>query len=106
MSEVKNSSKLPDFFRSLFWSYNFNALDLEKNAKTIIVNTINYGNLTHWRWLKDYYGRTTIAQILKNIPSTELKQRAGRLAEILFEIKLNYAPRGAHRKSGSAIPQT
>jgi len=96
MSKIKNNQKLPEFFRPLFWSYDFDSLDLEKNSKTIVLNTINYGDLKHWRWLKNHYGKSTIAQILESISATELKQRAGKLAEILFDIKLNYAPRGAH----------
>ena len=96
MSEVKNNSKLPEFFRPLFWSYDFDSLDLANNQKIIILNTINYGDLKHWRWLKNYYGKPAISQVLKSISATELKRRAGKLAEILFEIKLNYAPRGAH----------
>lgn len=96
MNGVKNNSKLPEFFRPLFWSYDFDSLDLEKNSKTIVLNAINYGDLKHWRWLKDYYGKSAIVWILENISATELKQRTGRLVEILFNIKLNHAPRGAH----------
>lgn len=95
---MKNTPKQkpPEFFRPLFWSYKFDSLDLEKNKKTIIVNTINYGDLNHWRWLKSYYGEKVVKEVLENVPATELKKRASRLAEILFEVKLNYAPRGAH----------
>lgn len=92
----KTGRKLPEFFRPLFWSYDFNSLDLEKNKKTIIIAAINYGDLGHWRWVKDYYGKTAVAGILSGISASELKPRAGRLAEILFQIKLNYASRSAH----------
>lgn len=95
MYKIANS-KLPPSFKPLFWSYDFESLDLHKNKKTIILNIINYGNLTHWSWLKDCYGKTAIAEMLKSISATELKRRSGKLAEILFETKLNYAPRGAH----------
>lgn len=87
---------LPDFFRPLFWSYKFESLDLEKNKKTIIVNTINYGDLRHWRWIVNHYGKESVKKILETIPATELKKRTARLAEILFDVRLNYAPRGAH----------
>lgn len=96
MSEKKNNPKLPEFFRPLFWSYDFDSLDLVNNQKTIILNTINYGNLKHWRWLKNYYGKSVISQVLEGVSATELKRRAGKLAELLFKVKLNYAPRGAH----------
>lgn len=97
MTKISNYHKqLPEFFRPLFWSYDFDSLDLEKNKKTIIVNSINYGDLKHWRWLKNYYGEKGLKETLAGLPATELKKRAGRLAELLFSFKLNYAPRGAH----------
>ncbi len=98
-AKTKNTlqnQKLPEFFRPLFWSYNFDSLDLEEDKKTITANTINYGDLKHWRWIVNYYGKEGVRKTLETIPATELKKRASRLAEILFDAKLNYAPRGAH----------
>ncbi len=96
MDKAENDQKLPEFLRPLFWSYYFDSLDLDKNKKTIILTVINYGNLKHWRWVRDYDGKTAVAGILGSVPSSELKRRAGKLAEVLFQAKLNYAPRGAH----------
>lgn len=96
MDKAKNNQKLPDFFKPLFWSYDFDSLDLVKNQKTIILATINFGDLKHWHWLKDCYGATAIAEILGDVSATELKRRAGKLAELLFKVKLNHAPRGTH----------
>ncbi len=42
----KPHARLPDTFRPFFWSYRFEDLDLHKNEKTVIVNLVNYGNLT------------------------------------------------------------
>ena len=87
--------KLPEFFKPILWSYNFPAIDSEKNKKVIIVNTINYGDLKHWRWLMQHYGEDTIKEILEQIPSSEIRPRALRLAAAIFSIKnFNYAPRG------------
>jgi hypothetical protein len=88
---------LPSFFRSLLWSYDFAALDLEKDKKTIIIQSINYGDLTHWRWIMQYYGKDTIRNVLESIPVTELRPRALRLAALVFALKhLNHVPRGTH----------
>ena len=92
----ETSTKLPEFFKPLFWSYNFEGIDPEKQKKLVIINSINYGNLKHWGWIKNYYGEETIRQILGSIPITELKPRAGKLAEIIFNFHPNYASRGAH----------
>ncbi|MEK7211057.1 MAG: hypothetical protein AAB731_00300 [Patescibacteria group bacterium] len=96
MGAARDNKKLPEFFRPLFWSYNFDSLDLGDNRKTIVLTAINYGSLRHWRWVRDYYGKTAVAGIISSVPASELKRRAGKLAEILFKIKLNYAPRRAH----------
>lgn len=96
MDNAKNNQKLPEIFKPLFWSYDFNSLDLIKNKKTIILATINFGDLNHWRWLKAHYGTPAMAQILEDVSATEFKKRAGKLAELLFEVKLNHAPRGTH----------
>jgi hypothetical protein len=92
-----NSAQLPPSFRPLLWSYDFAALDPEKDRKTIIINTINYGDLPHWRWLIQYYGKDEIRAILSAIPGAELRPHAQRLAGIVFSLtQLHHVPRGAH----------
>lgn len=77
------------------WSYDFNSLDLEKNKKTIIINTINYGDLKHWRWIVNYYGENEVKKVLENIPAWELRSRVRKLVSLIFSLPdLNYAPRG------------
>lgn len=89
---MKNKA-LPDFFKPLLWSYNFNEIDSEKDKKVIIVNAINYGDLKHWRWIKKRYD---VAGVLSLIPASELRDRARALAAIIFKIKdFNYAFRGS-----------
>lgn len=89
-------TKLPDFFKPLFWSYNFDEIDPEKQKKLVIVNSINYGDLKHWRWVKNYYSAETIRETLESMAASELRPQAGRLAELLFNLRLNYAPRSSN----------
>lgn len=90
--------ELPSFFKPLLWSYDFSRIDSESHKKTIVVNTINYGDLRHWQWIARHYGRATVARILAEIPASELRPRAQKLAALLFSVKLfNDAPRGTHR---------
>ena len=87
--------KLPEFFKPILWSYDFPAIDSEKNKKVIIVNTINYGDLKHWHWLIQHYGKEAVKDVLEQIPSSEIRPRALCLATTIFSIKnFNYAPRG------------
>lgn len=93
--------KLPASFKPFFWSYDFFSINPEKQPKTVIVNLINYGDLKHWRWLIDCYGKAKIRNILKEIPATEIRDRSRKLAGLLFNIKeeeFNYALRGANKR--------
>ena len=90
---------LPKEFTSILWSYDISRVKPDRDRKLIIVNTINYGNLDHWRWLIKYYGEVAIREVLKNIPVSELRFNVRRLVSIVFNIKhFNNASRGAHRK--------
>lgn len=86
---------LPLSFQPLLWSYDFSSIDPERDKKVVILSAINYGDLLHWKWIVARYGKDTVRQFLMNIPATELRPRAQRLAAILLDIKtFNYAPRG------------
>ena len=88
---------MPEVFRPLFWSYRFLDLDTRADAKTIIVQLVNYGTLAHWKWLVDQYGRQQIKRVLESIPATEIKPRTRTLAGLLFSItNWRYAQRGTH----------
>ena len=90
--------RLPEIFRPILWSYDFDRIDPAKHQKTIIVQAINYGTLAHWRWLRETYGRDGVRRALSVIPATAIRSRARRLASLMFGIdRFSYAPRGTHR---------
>lgn len=92
--------KLPDYFKQILWSYDLDKLNLEKNKKTVIVNVINYGDLKHWRWILENYGKEVVRKVLAEIRASEMRPAARRLASIIFNVnRFNYAPRGTNRKS-------
>jgi hypothetical protein len=91
-----HNGHLPEGFRPLFWSYRFEDLDPEKNEKTVIVQLMNYGTLSHWRWLVRVYGAAGIRRVLESIPAAEINARTRSLASLLFTIHdWNDAHRGA-----------
>jgi hypothetical protein len=91
------NEKLPDYFKPILWSYDLDKLNLEKNKKTVIVSVINYGDLKHWRWLKENYGKKAVCEVLAKIRASEIRPGARRLASIIFGInQFNYAPRGTN----------
>lgn len=88
-------SKLPDYFKPILWSYNFDSMDAKKHKKTIIINSINYGDLRHWSWIADNYGKNTISDVLGSISVTEIRPRVRQLASLMFSFNnFNYVPRG------------
>lgn len=91
------SKQLPDNFKLLFWSCDYKKLDLNLDKKTIIVNTINYGDLSHWRWIKVFYGEGSIKETLMKLSFTELRERVRPLAQLIFSIpSFNHAPRSTN----------
>lgn len=91
----RTASKLPVSFKSLFWSYNFSAVDPAQNKKEVVVQTINYGSWQHWQWMVKYYGKENLRKIISNIPASEFRKPVLELVKILFNIKkFQYVTRG------------
>lgn len=89
--------RIPDNFKPILWSYDFGRLDPETHRKTIVVQAINYGTLSHWRWLREHYGRYGVRRVLTTVPATAIRPRARRLVALVFGIdQFNRAPRGTH----------
>ena len=87
---------IPYFFRPVLWSYDLARFDAEKNKELLIVQTINYGDLPHWRWIIARYGRDAVRAILQKIPATVLRPRVQRLVAHIFDVQaFNHAPRRA-----------
>lgn len=98
------TTRLPEFFRPIFWSYNFSKINPSKNKERIIVNTINYGNWEHWQWLFKYYGVKKIKETIEEIPASEFRQRVLKLIYLLLKIKkIKYATRGAKIRAEKSI---
>lgn len=86
--------KLPDRFNKILWSYDISQLDAEEDQRLIIINTINYGDLKHWQWISNHYGKDTVKNVLSAVPVDQLRKRVRPLASILFDVEVfNDAPR-------------
>ncbi|MFY9463030.1 MAG: hypothetical protein WAP52_02495 [Candidatus Sungiibacteriota bacterium] len=97
MNTSTSLALLPDFFRSILWSYDITRLDPSRDRKAIIVQALNYGDLEHWRWLIRAYGRAGIQEMLHALPMTELRPRVRRLVMLLFGIDTFFhASRSTH----------
>ena len=104
MKVKSKNTKLPYFFKPIFWSYKFSSLDTEKNKKRIIIDTINYGDWKQWLWIMNFYGKARIKNIIREIPETEFREQALKLISLLLGIKkMKYASRSAYIKSQKNI---
>ena len=89
-------AKLPQKFKSLFWSYDFSSIDTQEHRQRIIINTINYGNWEHWQWIFNHYGEKEVKRIIENVPVSEFRKRALKLVCLLLKIKkMKYVSRSA-----------
>ena len=96
--EKRTAHELPAFFKQILWSYDFEKIDTEKHASVIILQAINYGTLAHWRWIKKHYGEEKIQKVITEIPATDFRPQALRLASILFKTHTtNHASRSTHQ---------
>ncbi len=90
------SNALPENLKPLFWSYNFENLDREKDKRLIVIQIINYGNWSQWKWLVDNYRREEVKRIIESIPAASFRLGAFKLISSLLTIKkLSDAPRGS-----------
>lgn len=78
-------SKLPEMFRPVLWSYDFEKCDPEKMKNTIIENAIMYGDLEHWRWIKSFYGVPEVQKVLNTISVSAVRPSVIKLAKMMFE---------------------
>ena len=104
MKTRSKNPNLPLFFKPLFWSHDFSSLDPQRHKKTIIVNSINYGEWKHWIWIVKFYGEKGVKKMIEETPKTEFRAPALKLISLLLGIeKLKYASRSDYLKSQTNI---
>ena len=84
--KLKLQRQPPEIFRPLLWGLKWDALDIWEDRHDIILNTVNYGSLEHWRWIIKTYGKTTIRCVLEKRLVTEFHRGSLNLARIIFSL--------------------
>jgi len=69
------SSGLPSRLRWLFWNVDFNALDPERDANTILARVLERGRLEDVRWAMDSYGLDKVHAFFRDTGHPELTAR-------------------------------
>lgn len=81
------NNSLPEIFRPLLWGLKWDSLDIEEDKDDIIFNGINEGNLEHWRWIIQAYGKDEIRRVLRKRLDTEFHPESRNLAQIIFHYR-------------------
>jgi hypothetical protein len=68
----KKPFKISELSKHLFWDVNATVLDPDDNKRLIISRVLDYGVLNDWKIIYNYYGITTIAEILTTVKELSL----------------------------------
>ena len=76
----------PEMFRPILWGLKWDALEVEKDRRDIILAAVTNGQLAHIRWIINTYGKSEIRDVLSRCLVTELHAGARNLARVLFGV--------------------
>ena len=65
--------KSTDFSNYLLWDAKNTTIDLERNSSYVVQRVLEYGELSDWRLLQEYYGLKRIVKIAKQLRSLDPK---------------------------------
>ncbi len=101
---IHMNSTLPDFFKSVLWSYDIALISPERDLRIILVQSINYGSWKHWQWLLRFYGKEGVRRALEYIPQSEFRPQALKLASLLFGVsEMRYVSRSTYIRDQKAL---
>lgn len=70
---MKLVSDISNLSAHLFWDVNRNNCSLEKNKKFIIQRVLEYGLISDWKIINNFYGIEQIAEVTKNMKDLDEK---------------------------------
>lgn len=97
-------SRLPEHLRPIFWSWDFDKIDLGKDQRTVIAQVLNYGTMRDWQWMIGVYGEDSLRKVIAEIPASEFFPRTVELFKLLFGIEeMKYASRSDYIRDQERI---
>ena len=78
------SIELSQFSHHLFWDIDRDKIDLVRSKKWLIKRVLEYGLLSDWILISDYYGISEIAEVTKH--TRDLDQRSISFISLLSDI--------------------
>lgn len=71
-SKIKETPKINNIRRVLFWDTDFNKIDWNKNKRAVIKRILERGNKTEINEIISFYGKKTISKEIKSIKESYL----------------------------------
>ena len=65
MGEKKETSAIPEQFRSLFWDTSLANIHIKRNARYIIERVLEFGDMDAMNWLQRVYPVQTVVDVLR-----------------------------------------
>ena len=91
---------VPKWFQKFYWWGNTSDMDLERDKKTVVVQLINNGSWSQWKWLTRTYGKEALKKTIQETPASEFRSGALKLISLLLGInRMNYASRSDYIKA-------
>jgi len=84
------TSIIHNFSPHLFWDATIENIDMESNAPYIVQRVLEYGLLSDWKIIKEFYGIPRIATICKSLRTLEPRSLA-------FISQLSQTPKEEYR---------
>jgi hypothetical protein len=96
-------TKLPSRLRWLFWEMDFESLDPERHADSILARILERGCMADVQWAIRYYGMERIHRFFREAGSPELSKRTIGFWRAVFKAEdEKWASPPAWRKNSSA----
>jgi len=100
---VTSVAALPQDLRYLFWESDFEKLDPDRDANSILPRVLELGRLRDIQWMLRFYGTDRIRTFLRTVGHPELTERTlGFWRAVLDEEEETWESPPAWRKSSSA----
>ncbi|PIY69120.1 hypothetical protein COY90_02275 [Candidatus Roizmanbacteria bacterium CG_4_10_14_0_8_um_filter_39_9] len=79
-------SLTPQSVKAVLWSYDLNAINVQKDKKIIVSQVLNFGTEEAINWLFRQYGVTTVKKVAAAIPLFEWNKKSLSFWKIILSI--------------------
>jgi hypothetical protein len=76
---------LPQSVKAVLWSYDTDAINLQKHRHLIISQVLNFGSKKATDWLFMFYGKDTVKKIASDIPLGQWDKKSLALWSLILD---------------------